>query len=67
MFQFSITRRQQGIIVKEANNNGQNNYSNTKFVMMFETKPELSAIGKNTTTITKVIEVTVPPISAVPS
>jgi hypothetical protein len=34
---------------------------------MFETKPELSAIGKNTTTITKVIEVTVPPISAVPS
>ena len=36
-------------------------------VMILETNPELMAIGKNTTTITKVIEVTVPPISAVPS
>jgi hypothetical protein len=36
-------------------------------VMIFDTNPELKAMGKKTTTITKVIDVTVPPISAVPS
>jgi hypothetical protein len=35
--------------------------------MIFDTNPELKAMGKKTTTITKVIDVTVPPISAVPS
>jgi hypothetical protein len=35
--------------------------------MILETSPELNAIGKNTTTITSVIDTTVPPISAVPS
>ena len=58
-----------GMIVKEANN--ENNVEiitvTQNCVMMFETNPELIAIGKNTTTITKVIEVTVAPISAVPS
>ncbi|MCY1228164.1 hypothetical protein D9M72_404620 [compost metagenome] len=36
-------------------------------VIIFATNPVLIAIGKNTTTITKVIAVTVNPISAVPS
>ena len=34
---------------------------------MLDTKPELTAIGKNTTTITKVIDTTVKPISLVAS
>jgi hypothetical protein len=34
---------------------------------MFETKPELSAIGKKHHQLLRLIEVTVPPISAVPS
>ncbi|MNL46199.1 hypothetical protein D3C87_1688880 [compost metagenome] len=58
-----------GMIVNEANN--ENNVEiitvTQNCVMILDTNPELIAIGKNTTTITKVIEVTVPPISAVPS
>jgi hypothetical protein len=58
-----------GIIVNDANseNNVRNNYGDTNCVMIFDTNPELKAMGKKTTTITKVIDVTVPPISAVPS
>ena len=57
------------MIVNEANkeNNVEIITVTQNCVMMFDTKPELIAIGKNTTTITKVIEVTVAPISAVPS
>ena len=57
------------MIVNEANkeNNVEIITVTQNCVMMFETNPELIAIGKNTTTITKVIEVTVAPISAVPS
>ena len=58
-----------GIIVNDAKSDNKVEITTViqNCVMMFETSPELIAIGKNTTTITKVIEVTVPPISAVPS
>jgi hypothetical protein len=58
MFQFSITRRQPWNYRKEANNENKVEIITVtqNCVMMFETKPELSAIGKNTTTITKVMK-----------
>jgi hypothetical protein len=57
MFQFSITRRQPWNYRKRANNeNKVEIITVTQNCVMFETKPELSAIGKNTTTITKVME-----------
>ena len=59
----------QGIIVNEATNDNKVEIITVtqNCVIMFETNPVLIAIGKNTTTITKVIDTTVPPISAVPS
>ena len=66
---FAYLDDSQGIMVNDASNDNivaiitvtQN------CVIMLETKPVLIAIGKKTTTITKVIDTTVPPISAVPS
>ncbi len=59
----------QGIMVKEANND--NNVAITTVTQncakILATRPVLIAIGKNTTTITKVIATTVKPISAAPS
>ena len=59
----------QGIIVKEANND--NIVAITTVTQncakILDTNPELIAIGKNTTTITNVIAVTVNPISEAPS
>jgi hypothetical protein len=58
-----------GIIVNEATNDNKVDIITVtqNCVMILETSPELNAIGKNTTTITSVIDTTVPPISAVPS
>jgi hypothetical protein len=58
-----------GIIVNEAtkDNNVEIITVTQNCVIMLETNPVLIAIGKNTTTITQVIDTTVPPISAVPS
>jgi hypothetical protein len=69
MFQFSKTRRQPRNYVNDASKENKVEIITVtqNCVMIFETNPVLIAIGKNTTTITKVMEVTVPPISAVPS
>ena len=59
----------QGTIVKEANNDSNVAITTVtqNWEMILDTKPVLIAIGKNTTTITNVMEVTVIPISAVAS
>ena len=59
----------QGIIVNEATNDNKVEIITVtqNCVIILDTNPVLIAIGKNTTTITNVIDTTVPPISAVPS
>ena len=58
-----------GTIVNEANNESSVAIITTtqNWRKILDTKPELMAIGKNTTTITKVMETTVKPISLVAS
>jgi hypothetical protein len=58
MFQFQ-NEKNQGIIVNDASKENKVEIITVtqNCVMIFETNPVLIAIGKNTTTITKVIEV----------
>ena len=66
---FPYLEDNQGIIVNEATKDNKVEIITVtqNCVIILDTKPVLIAIGKNTTTITKVIDTTVPPISAVPS
>jgi hypothetical protein len=69
VFQFSVSDDNHGIIVNDATNDNKVDIITVtqNCVMILETKPELNAIGKNTTTITSVIDTQFHPISAVPS
>ena len=66
---FPYLEDNQGMMVKEVNK--ENKVAITTVTQncakISDTKPELIAIGKNTTTITKVMAVTVNPISEAPS